>query len=166
MDLAGQHHSGLFCTTNQPKFHCQQYQTSRQGRDRFLQRNGGIFQTKCHWTHRTSINLFIADDSYTPSSCRFSHAAGGDILSRWCSPRNSLKAATGCGWITKETAQWLGTPISSLVAWIEFLKLKISILPLSEIDRRIAWDDCPAFLEDRFRHDLRQADLREVVRRR
>lgn len=84
--------------------------------------------------------------------------------------RNSLKAQQNRVWVglSKETAHQLGTPISSLVAWIEFLKLKdIDPALLSEIDKDVHRLEMIArrFSKIGSATDLRQADLREVVRR-
>lgn len=81
---------------------------------------------------------------------------------------SSLKAEQNRVWmgLSKETAHQLGTPISSLVAWIELLKLK-GVEPelLSEIDKDMKRLE---MIAERFSKigssaDLTQSDLRGVV---
>ncbi|HHU27059.1 MAG TPA: HAMP domain-containing histidine kinase [Bacteroidales bacterium] len=69
--------------------------------------------------------------------------------------------------LSKETAHQLGTPISSLMAWLEYLKLKeVDPVLLSEIDKDV---ERLQIIAERFSKvgstsGLAQADLREALR--
>jgi hypothetical protein len=72
--------------------------------------------------------------------------------------------------LAKETAHQLGTPVSSLMAWIEFLKLKLGDTPsdrelVSEMERDIKRLEIIAerFSKIGSRPDLVPVDLREVL---
>lgn len=81
----------------------------------------------------------------------------------------SRRAEQNRVWIglSKETAHQLGTPISSLMAWLEYLKLKeVNPVLLSEIDKDV---DRLQIIAERFSKigsasGLAKADLREALR--
>ena len=126
------------------------------GRDRFLQKKMEAFSKKRNAIELTELNQSLYyDDSYTLKQLQVFPYVQLAVIAFFIALvffalRNSLKAQQNRVWVglSKETAHQLGTPISSLVAWIEFLKLNA---------RR--------FSKIGSATDLRQADLREVVRR-
>lgn len=82
----------------------------------------------------------------------------------------SQRAEQNSVWVglSKETAHQLGTPISSLIAWTEYLKLKeVDVALLAEIEKDTARLQ---MIAERFSKigstaDMHSADIREVVRR-
>ena len=133
------------------------------GRDRFLQKKMEAFSKKRNAIELTELNQSLYyDDSYTLKQLQVFPYVQLAVIAFFIALvffalRNSLKAQQNRVWVglSKETAHQLGTPISSLVAWIEFLKLKDidpALLSGNRQGRASLGDDCPAFLEDRFRH--------------
>lgn len=146
------------------------------GRDRFLQKKMEAFSKKRNAIELTELNQSLYyDDSYTLKQLQVFPYVQLAVIAFFIALvffalRNSLKAQQNRVWVglSKETAHQLGTPISSLVAWIEFLKLKdIDPALLSEIDKDVHRLEMIArrFSKIGSATDLRQADLREVVRR-
>lgn len=147
-----------------------------EGRDRFLQKKMEAFSKKRNAIELTELNQSLYyDDSYTLKQLQVFPYVQLAVIAFFIALvffalRNSLKAQQNRVWVglSKETAHQLGTPISSLVAWIEFLKLKdIDPALLSEIDKDVHRLEMIArrFSKIGSATDLRQADLREVVRR-
>ena len=146
------------------------------GRDRFLQKKMEAFSKKRNAIELTELNQSLYyDDSYTLKQLQVFPYVQLAVIAFFIALvffalRNSLKAQQNRVWVglSKETAHQLGTPISSLVAWIEFLKLKdIDPALLSEIDKDVHRLEMIArrFSKIGSATDLRQTDLHEVVRR-
>ena len=144
------------------------------GRDRFLQKKMEAFSKKRNAIELTELNQSLYyDDSYTLKQLQVFPYVQLAVIAFFIALvffalRNSLKAQQNRVWVglSKETAHQLGTPISSLVAWIEFLKLKdIDPALLSEIDKDVHRLEMIArrFSKIGSATDLRQADLREVI---
>lgn len=120
------------------------------------------------------LNQFLYyDDSYTLKQLQIFPYVQLAVIALFIalaffSLQNSLKAQQNKVWVglSKETAHQLGTPISSLLAWTEFLKLK-AIDPdlLSEIDKDIHRLEMIAhrFSKIGSTADLKLVDLRVVL---
>lgn len=142
--------------------------------DQYLHKKMKKFAEKRDPIVLPELNQFLYyDDSYTLKQLQIFPYVQLAVIALFIalaffSLRSSLKAQQNKVWVglSKETAHQLGTPISSLLAWTEFLKLK-DIDPglLSEIDKDVHRLEMIAhrFSKIGSTADLKQVDLRIIL---
>ncbi len=146
------------------------------GIEPFLEEKTRQFSRKKNPIVLAELNQYLYyDDSYTLKQLQLYPYVQLGVIAifialAFFALRNSLKAQQNKVWVglSKETAHQLGTPISSLLAWTEFLKLKdVDPEILTEIDKDMHRLEMIAHRFSKIGSvaDLCQADLREVVQR-
>lgn len=140
-----------------------------EGVDLFLQRKMELFERKHEPIILGDMNqILYYDDSYTLKRLQIYPYIQLLVISlffmlAFLSLRRSQRAEQNSIWVglSKETAHQLGTPISSLLAWVEYLKLK-SIDPtiVNEIDKDV---ERLQMIVDRFSKIGSESELKLVI---
>jgi nitrogen-specific signal transduction histidine kinase len=137
--------------------------------DLFLQRKIDLFERKHEPIILSEMNqILYYDDSYTLKQLQTYPYLQLIVISffivlAFIALKRSQRAKQNSVWIglSKETAHQLGTPISSLLAWSEYLKLKdIDPVITTELDKDI---DRLQMIVDRFSKIGSEPVLKEVV---
>jgi signal transduction histidine kinase len=135
----------------------------------FLQRKIDLFERKHEPIILSEMNqILYYDDSYTLKQLQTYPYLQLIVISffivlAFIALKRSQRAKQNSVWIglSKETAHQLGTPISSLLAWSEYLKLKdIDPVITTELDKDI---DRLQMIVDRFSKIGSEPVLKEVV---